>query len=49
MEVPTILQISSHLLECILVPSRYEMKYLIRLSEITDEMTGIIEYWENKG
>jgi len=42
-------QTSSHLLECTLIPSRCEMKYLNGLTKITDEMIGIIEYWEKKG
>jgi hypothetical protein len=42
-------QTSSHLLESKLLPCRCEMKDLIGLTKITDEMIGIIEYWENKG
>lgn len=42
-------QTSSLLLEYSLIPSRCEMKNLIGLTEITDEMIGIIQYRENKG
>lgn len=42
-------QTSSHLLECTLLPSGCEIKDLIWLIEIVNEMIGIVEYWENQG
>ncbi|CAI6346443.1 unnamed protein product [Macrosiphum euphorbiae] len=42
-------QASNHLFGCTLIPGRYEMIDFIGLTEITDKMIRIIEYWENKG
>jgi len=42
-------QTSNHLFGCTLIPGRCEMKDFVGLTEITDKMIRIIEYWENKG
>jgi len=43
------IQTSSHLFECILIPSRCIIKYIIGIREVMDDIIGIIDCWEKRG